>query len=88
MGYMQWVGIVAGTFTSTAMLPQIIKTFREKKAENISLVMIFVLLTGISGWIYYGVLRNDLPIIITNGISFILNVLLLILHWNYEDKKT
>lgn len=87
MGYEQWVGIIAGAFTSTAMLPQIIKTFREKKAENISLVMILVLLTGISGWIYYGFLRDDLPIIITNGISLILNVILLILHWQYEDKK-
>lgn len=50
--------------------------------------MILVLLTGISGWIYYGILRNDLPIIIINGISFTLNILLLILHWKYEDRKS
>lgn len=30
-GYEHWIGIKAGAFTSTAMLPQIIKTFKEKK---------------------------------------------------------
>ncbi len=87
MGYVEWVGIASGIFTSVSMLPQIIKTVKEKKAGDISLVMILILLTGVGGWIYYGVLRHDLPIIITNSFSFALNFLMLILHWKYEEKK-
>ena len=87
MGYEGWIGIGSGILTSISMLPQIIKTFKEKKAGDISLVMILVLLTGVGGWIYYGILRDDLPIIVTNSLSFILNLLMLILHWKYEEKK-
>ena len=87
MSYEGWIGIGSGILTSISMLPQIIKTFKEKKAGDISLVMILVLLTGVGGWIYYGILRDDLPIIVTNSLSFILNLLMLILHWKYEEKK-
>ena len=68
--YIQIIGIAAGILTSASMLPQLIKTFKEKKVEDISLVMIIALITGIAGWIWYGFLRNDLPVILTNGFHF------------------
>ncbi len=87
INYTQLIGIVSGLFTSVSMLPQVIKTFKEKKAGDLSVVMIVVLMTGIAGWIYYGILRKDAPIIYTNSFSLILNVILLFLHYKYEDKK-
>lgn len=81
--YIQFIGIGAGILTSVSMLPQLIKTFKEKEAENLSLVMIIVLITGVAGWIWYGILRNDLPIIFTNCISFILNAILLFFRFKY-----
>ena len=85
--YIQIVGIGAGILTSVSMLPQIIKTFREKKVEDLSLVMILVLMSGVGSWIWYGVLRNDLPIIFTNCLSFFLNSVLLFFRFKYADKK-
>ena len=85
--YIQAIGIGAGILTSVSMLPQIIKTFKEKKAENISVVMILILMSGIASWIWYGFLRNDLPIIFTNCFSFLLNVVLLFFRFKYGDKK-
>lgn len=85
--YIQIVGIGAGILTSVSMLPQIIKTFREKKVEDLSLVMILVLMSGISAWIWYGFLRNDLPIIFTNCFSLLLNSVLLFFRFKYADKK-
>ncbi|MDQ6901443.1 MAG: SemiSWEET family transporter [Bacteroidota bacterium] len=68
------------------MLPQLIKTFKKKKSEEISILMIICLITGIGLWIYYGVLKNDLPIIITNSFSFIVNCVLLIFHFKYKKE--
>lgn len=84
--YIQFVGIGAGILTSISMLPQLIKTFKEKKAEELSLLMILALITGISGWIWYGILRDDLPIIITNGFSLFLNFILLFFRIKYAGK--
>ena len=86
-GYTQLIGIIAGIFTSASMLPQLIKTFKEKKADDISLVMLIILMTGIVGWIYYGFLRNDFPIIITNTFSLLLNLILIFLRWKYKNKE-
>lgn len=84
--YIQWIGIGAGVLTSLSMLPQLIKTFKEKKAEELSLVMILALIGGIAGWIWYGILRNDLPIIITNCFSLLVNIILLFFRIKYAEK--
>ncbi|MDB5224291.1 MAG: hypothetical protein JWN83_2958 [Chitinophagaceae bacterium] len=85
--YIQMTGIGAGILTSVSMLPQIIKTFKEKNVEDLSMVMILVLMSGIGCWIWYGILRRDLPIIFTNCFSFLLNAILLFLRFKYADKK-
>jgi MtN3 and saliva related transmembrane protein len=85
--YIQIIGIGAGILTSVSMLPQIIKTFKEKKVEDLSLVMILVLMSGIGCWIWYGILREDLPIIFTNCFSLLLNAILLFFRFKYADKK-
>ena len=84
--YIQLIGIGAGVLTSLSMLPQVIKTFKEKKAEELSLVMILALICGIGGWIWYGILRNDLPIIVTNCFSFLVNIILLFFRIKYAEK--
>ncbi len=84
--YIQFVGIGAGILTAVSMLPQLIKTFKEKKVEDISLVMILTVMSGIGCWIWYGFLRNDLPIICTNCFSFLLNTILLFFRFKYADK--
>jgi MtN3 and saliva related transmembrane protein len=82
----QTVGIAAGICTSASLLPQLIKLIREKRAEDISIFYLIVLFIGIVLWIWYGFLRDDLPLIATNGFSLVLNALVLILGIRY--KKT
>jgi len=79
------VGIVAGVFTGASMLPQIIKMFKEKKASQVSLFMLLILITGLSGWIWYGFLKEDWPIIVTNIFSLTLNVIMIILRYKYRN---
>lgn len=81
------IGIAAGVLTSTSMLPQLIKLIREKKAEAISPVMLIVLICGLTMWTFYGILRNDLPIIITNAFAWIVNMILLILRQVYRKRN-
>lgn len=81
-----WIGIFAGVCTSSSLLPQLVKTIREKKAEEISKLMLFVLMTGVATWIVYGVLKKDLPIILTNAFSLLLNLILIVLRFKYSRK--
>ncbi len=80
----QIIGIAAGIFTATSLLPQVIKTLREKKAEDVSLLMLLVLQAGLILWIIYGFKREDMPIIITNCFSLLVNITMVILRIRYK----
>jgi MtN3 and saliva related transmembrane protein len=80
-----YVGLIAGILTSISLLPQLIKIIREKKAEDLSYFTLILLLVGLGVWIYYGILREDLPIIITNSFSFLVNSLVIIFTVKYKN---
>ncbi|SHE90957.1 SemiSWEET family sugar transporter [Flavisolibacter ginsengisoli] len=81
----QIIGLAAGILTACSLLPQVIKTFKEKKAEDVSLLMLLVLLAGLILWIVYGIKREDLPIIATNCFSVLVNVTMVILRIKYKQ---
>ncbi len=78
------IGISASVFTAIASVPQLIKLFKEKKAEDISLAMLIVLISGLSLWIYYGILKKDWILIAANSFSFFLNSVLLIAAFTFK----
>lgn len=80
------LGLVAGAFTSVAMLPQLIKVLKEKDVEDLSLLMMLFLITGLSLWVWYGVLKGELPIILSNAFAVVVNVILLISYFIYRKK--
>ncbi len=85
--FIEIVGITAGIFTAISLLPQIIKLIKEKKSKDISIFYLIVLLCGLSLWTYYGILRDDLPIIATNIFSMVLNITMLVLGVMYKKKS-
>lgn len=82
----QIIGISAGVLTSTSMLPQLLKLVKEKKADAISPVMLIILISGLTLWTVYGILRSDWPIIITNAFAWLVNAVLLIMRQIYKRK--
>lgn len=81
------LGLIAGGITSVAMMPQLIKVIREKNAKDISVVMLLVLITGLSLWVWYGFLQDELPIILSNSFSVLVNVILLICCLIFKKKN-
>ncbi len=81
------LGLVAGGITSVAMMPQLIKVIKEKNAEDISVVMLLVLITGLSLWVWYGILQNEVPIILSNSFSVLVNITLLICCMMFKKKS-
>jgi MtN3 and saliva related transmembrane protein len=81
----EFVGLAAGICTAISLLPQLIKLIKTKKAEDLSLFYLTILFIGIGLWIWYGFLKNDLPIILTNCISLCINAIVLVLGIKYKQ---
>ena len=86
MNWTQIIGLAAGVLTASSMIPQVIKTFKEKKAEEVSLIMLFVLQAGLILWIVYGFKKDDMPIIATNCFSLLVNITMVVLRIKYRKK--
>lgn len=87
MNTTQWFGIAAGVMTAVSMLPQLIKIIKEKKADDVSVLMLMVLIIGLGLWVVYGFLREDWPLIVTNSFSFLLNLVVLTLRIRFSGIK-
>jgi MtN3 and saliva related transmembrane protein len=82
--FLSILGIVAGIFTSSAVIPQLVKTIKTKKAEDVSPFMFLITLTGNALWIYYGVVKSDIAIISTNILSLSINAGMLYFNMRYK----
>ena len=66
------VGLCAGALTTVAFLPQVLKAWRTKSTKDLSLITFVIFWLGVSLWLAYGILINDLPIILANSITFVM----------------
>lgn len=71
------VGLAAASFTTIANLPQVVKCLRTGSSDDLSLRMLLALCTGFGLWVFYGLFRTDLIIIIANAVSLTLAGILL-----------
>jgi MtN3 and saliva related transmembrane protein len=84
MELIEILGLVAGICTSSSLIPQLVKTIKLRKAEDVSPFMFIVMMTGNALWIYYGVDKSDLPIIATNILALSLNIAMLVLKYKFR----
>ena len=82
----EFFGYFAAILTTLAFLPQLIKTLKTKKAEDVSLITLIMFLTGVLSWIIYGYKISSTPILLANIITFILNLLILIFKIIFSKK--
>ena len=74
----EFFGYSAAILTTVAFLPQLIKTLKTKKADDVSLITLIMFIIGVLSWIIYGYKISSLPILLANLITFVLNLLILI----------
>ena len=78
------IGIFATFFTLWSTVPQIRKSLRTKKTDDVSKWLIISLITGLSLWVIYGIMKGDMIITGANSIGVSLNAFLLILKLRYS----
>ncbi len=79
------LGLLAGSLTTIAFLPQVFKTWKSRSAKDLSLGMFSIFTTGVLLWLAYGILIRDVPVIAANMVTLILASILLTwkLRWKH-----
>ena len=85
--FIDLMGYLGGIFLMISFLPQVVKTWKTKEADQISIFLL--LLTLLSGIFYniYAYMLDLLPVIIMNSIFVVLVVVQLILTLRFRRKQ-
>jgi MtN3 and saliva related transmembrane protein len=86
---MDWIevfGFTAGVVTAIGMMPQLVKTIKTKKVDELSIQMFLIYLLGFGMWISYGIIQEDLPIVVTNSFSVTLTVVMICLKIRFTKR--
>jgi MtN3 and saliva related transmembrane protein len=80
------LGLVGGFFTTTSLIPQVVRLYRLKSAREISLTFNIFLGVGVSFWMAYGIALSLPAVIIWNAISIVLVGSLLFAKFKYNKQ--
>jgi len=69
MDYIKILGLAAAFFTTAANIPQAIKVIKTRSTKSLSTATYIMLFIGMVLWVVYGIMRQDLPIILANSIA-------------------
>lgn len=74
---MEWFGYIAAFCTTFSFIPQVLHIMRTKNTAAISLGMYSIFTFGIAMWLTYGIVLNNLPMTLANGVTLVLALMIL-----------
>ena len=78
------LGIMAGTLTTISFIPQVIKIYKTKDAKDLSIATFCIFSCGVFLWLIYGALTHEWPIILANGVTMILILMIITMKIKYN----
>ena len=87
MKFIDLLGAAAATLTTGCFIPQVVRLWRTRNAEGISLVTFSAFSVGVVLWLAYGVIMEAWPIIFSNGITLVLTFAIIVLTVRFRRKE-
>jgi len=81
-----YTGYIGGICTTLAFLPQVIKTWNSRTAHDLSWGLLFLLLVGVFLWMIYGIVNEDIPVTVANGITSVLILAIVWMKWWFDHR--
>jgi MtN3 and saliva related transmembrane protein len=66
------IGLFAAALTSLSYIPQVRKALRSGSTDDLSSKTLAVLAAGLALWVGYGVLKDDIVIMVANAVGLTL----------------
>lgn len=83
------IGLLAAFSTTAAFIPQVVQILRTGNVDGISILMYSIFTTGVALWLTYGIIVNDLPMLLANSVTLILaiSVLFLTIYKRWQNSQ-
>jgi MtN3 and saliva related transmembrane protein len=78
------VGLAAGFLTTVAFIPQVVRIWKTRSAKDVSLYTFVAFTLGVALWLAYGILKQEMPIIIWNAVTLLLAAAILAMKLRFD----
>jgi MtN3 and saliva related transmembrane protein len=85
--YQEIIGYAAAVFGTALMVPQVYKSIKTRRVDDISMSMLIVYIINCTLWEVYGVFLNSMPMILCNLIAGFIGITQLWLKLKYQTKN-
>lgn len=80
------LGYAAGSMTTLAFVPQVVRTLKTRSARDLSWGMLLIFILGVILWLVYGVSLDSWPIIVCNAVTLILNLVIAAVKATHDSR--
>ena len=84
---LQVIGYIAASFSTFAMLPQALHVYKTNEVERLSLRTFTMATIGAVLWLVYGILKNDMVIILANAFGVVIVGYIFTKKYTHHRKK-
>ncbi len=88
MQWIDYVGLFVAFLSSVTFVPQVYKAWQTRSTGDLSYWMLLILMGNVSTWLFYGIVKKDLAIIIANAIILSLAMVLLYFKITFKSKPS
>ena len=85
MDYIILIGLMAGTLSIVAYLPQVWKTYITKHSKDLSMKWLLITFGSQVLWFTYGILTGILPVILTSSSTCVMTSSLILMKRKYDN---
>ncbi len=78
------IGYIAAVVGIFVMLPQVVKSLKTKKTEDVSMGMVVLYVLNCFLWLIYNVLISATPAVVANAVGLVISVVQLMVKLKYR----
>lgn len=83
--FLEVIGSCAAVCTTVSFVPQLVRVWRRKSADDISLIMFLLFSFGVLCWLVYGIGLGSWPMIAANVVTLTLALAILVLKLRFSS---
>jgi MtN3 and saliva related transmembrane protein len=77
------IGYLAGTLTTLSFVPQVVRAWRTRHADDIAWGWLIIFQLGLGLWLTYGVVLRNWPMILANTVTMTLCTVLMVMKHRF-----
>ncbi|MBM3178065.1 MAG: hypothetical protein FJZ78_08675 [Bacteroidetes bacterium] len=85
MNWTEAMGHFGAFLTGVTFIPQVYKTWKSRRAADLSLTMMMIVVLSTVVWLVYAFSLMLWPVIIANSIVFVLSIMLIVFKLTFKN---